>query len=121
MTDNYDTVNNPKHYTEGGIECIDVMIQTQGIEAVKSFCLCNAFKYIWRHENKNGLEDIKKARWYINKYIEVCENSINKSNPKYKSPTAYRVDKNEADSVSKLIKLLNEENNQLASIVPLSE
>ena len=46
---------------------------TQGRGAVKSFCLCNAFKYLWRHNRKNGVEDIKKARWYLDKYIELAE------------------------------------------------
>ena len=40
-------------------------------EAVKDFCLCNAFKYIWRTKNKNGIEDIDKAIWYLNKYKEL--------------------------------------------------
>ena len=55
-----DNVNHPSHYEAGSFECIDVMLETQGEEAVKNFCLCNAFKYIYRHNNKNGLEDIKK-------------------------------------------------------------
>lgn len=44
-----------------------------GTEAVKGFCLCNAFKYIYRCRNKNGLEDIKKADWYLKKLIEIGE------------------------------------------------
>ena len=36
-----------------------------GTEAVTYFCLCNAFKYMWRYKNKNGLEDLKKAQWYM--------------------------------------------------------
>lgn len=68
-----DNVNHPTHYETGKFECIDVMIETQGIEAVKHFCICNAFKYIYRHGNKNGIEDIKKAIWYLNKYIELEE------------------------------------------------
>lgn len=67
----YDPVNSPKHYTSEKVECIDAMIETYGVEAVKHFCLCNAFKYHWRHELKNGDEDIKKATWYMNKYKEL--------------------------------------------------
>lgn len=70
-----DNVNHPAHYETGKFECIDVMIETQGVETVKAFCVCNAFKYIYRHGNKNGLEDIKKAVWYLNKYIELEEGS----------------------------------------------
>ena len=68
-----DNVNHPSHYETGSFECIEVMLETQGKEAVKNFCLCNAFKYIYRHNNKNGLEDIQKAKWYIDKYIELSE------------------------------------------------
>lgn len=68
-----DNVNHPTHYETGKFECIDVMIETQGIEAVKNFCICNAFKYLYRHGRKNGIEDIKKANWYLSKYIELSE------------------------------------------------
>lgn len=70
---NPDVVNHPSHYESGQFECIDVMLETQGKEAVMDFCLCNAFKYLYRHKRKNGIEDIKKARWYIDKYIELAE------------------------------------------------
>lgn len=68
-----DPVNRPAHYTSGGIECIDAMQAAFGYEAVKDFCLCNAFKYLWRHRNKNGVEDLKKARWYLNRLIREME------------------------------------------------
>ena len=68
-----DNVNKPAHYNTGNYECIDVMRETQGTEAVKAFCLCNAFKYLYRHNRKNGKEDIQKAIWYLNKYIELEE------------------------------------------------
>lgn len=53
------------------MECIDEMILIFGIEAVKNFCLCNAWKYRYRAADKNGVEDLKKADWYINKYAEL--------------------------------------------------
>lgn len=68
-----DPVNRPAHYTSGGIECIDAMQAAFGDEAVKAFCLCNAFKHLWRHRNKNGVEDLKKARWYLNRLIREME------------------------------------------------
>ena len=68
-----DNVNHPAHYGTGKFECIDVMKETQGIEATMDFCVCNALKYIYRHRNKNGVEDIKKADWYLKKYIELHE------------------------------------------------
>lgn len=69
-----DVVNHPPHY-EGKIECIDAMIQQFGVESVMQFCKCNAFKYLYRCEKKHSspLEDIKKAEWYIKKYIELYE------------------------------------------------
>ena len=72
-----DPVNRPAHYTSGGIECIDAMQAAFGAEAVKDFCLCNAFKYLWRHRNKNGVEDLKKARWYLNRLITAMEEQKN--------------------------------------------
>lgn len=70
MGDTRDNVNNPKHYNVGKIECIDVMHNSFGTESVKHTCLCNAIKYFYRHRNKNGIEDIKKAHWYLSHYIE---------------------------------------------------
>lgn len=69
-----DNVNHPSHYETGKVECIDAMLETQGKEAVQGFCVCNAFKYLWRHRNKNQLEDVKKAIWYLNKFVELEEN-----------------------------------------------
>lgn len=73
MSKEFDVVNSPEHYTSGSVECIDAMVETQGIEAVIGFCICNAFKYLWRHNLKNGIEDVKKASWYLNKAIQLYE------------------------------------------------
>ena len=69
----YDVVSRPRHYASTSIECIDAMRETQGDEAVKDFCVCNAFKYLWRHNSKNGDEDVRKASWYLNKAVEIME------------------------------------------------
>lgn len=66
-----DMVSHPPHYTNGSIECIDAMKAAFGDETVANFCICNAFKYIWRHMLKNGRVDIDKAIWYLNKYKEL--------------------------------------------------
>ena len=71
----FDVVSRPAHYAKTSIECIDAMVETQGVEAVKAFCVCNAFKYLWRHNEKNGDEDIKKASWYLNKAVELMGRS----------------------------------------------
>ncbi len=68
-----EAINHPSHYDTGRYECIEVMEEALGREAVKAFCTCNAFKYLYRHKRKNGLEDLKKARWYLNKAIEMTE------------------------------------------------
>ena len=66
-----DNVNHPSHYETGKFECIEVMQEVFGITAVCDFCKCNAFKYIYRMDRKNGDEDAKKAIWYLNKYLEL--------------------------------------------------
>ena len=65
-----DNVNHPEHY-QGKNECIDVMIAMFGVDAVKHFCMCNAYKYRFRADKKNGAEDIEKAEWYESKLIEL--------------------------------------------------
>lgn len=65
-------VEHPSHYNrEGSMECIDEMILIFGVEAVKNFCLCNAWKYRYRAADKNGAEDLAKSDWYIRKYKEL--------------------------------------------------
>ena len=68
-------VNHPTHYQsfskECNIECIDAMRAAFGDDVVTDFCICNAFKYVWRHQSKNGKQDISKAIWYLNKYLEL--------------------------------------------------
>ena len=87
MEQEIDNVNHPPHYTQGGIECIDAMEAAYGTEAVIMFCMCNAFKYQWRFNMKNGREDILKCQCYQNKMVEL-QNKRNKlkeelSNKKY--------------------------------------
>ena len=70
-----DNVNHPAHYqTKSGLETIDVIDAfTEGLEGIEAVCTGNAIKYLCRWKKKNGLEDLKKARWYINKLIETME------------------------------------------------
>lgn len=70
-------INHPSRYAGGKYECIDIMLDVFGKEAVKDFCLLNAFKYIWRQEKKGGAHDVKKAIWYLNKYIELSDSHEN--------------------------------------------
>ena len=63
---------NPDHYKSStSLECIEAMEVIFGSEALVNFCLCNAWKYIWRWKNKNGSEDLKKAEWYVNKALNL--------------------------------------------------
>lgn len=65
-------VDHPKHYNiPGRKECIEEMLDTFGEEKVRTFCLLNVYKYLYRHSQKNGEEDLQKAKWYGNKYCEL--------------------------------------------------
>lgn len=69
-----DMVNHPSHYTQGGIECIDaITAATGGKTGIEAVCVANVVKYLWRYEEKNGLEDVKKARWYLERLINELE------------------------------------------------
>lgn len=69
-----DMVNHPSHYTQGGIECIDaITAATVGKTGIEAVCVANVVKYLWRYEEKNGLEDVKKARWYLEHLINELE------------------------------------------------
>ena len=72
MHDGKDLVNHPPHY-EGNIECIDAMEEVLGTKGVIKFCVGNAFKYLWRCMKKHDtpVEDLKKARWYISKALDL--------------------------------------------------
>ena len=68
----YSNVEHPAHYNRRDIECIDAMIAAFGKAEVAVFCKINAFKYLWRAENKgNYKEDMEKAAWYTNKASEL--------------------------------------------------
>lgn len=61
-----DAVNHPDHYKAGEYECIKVMREVYGDVAFRSFCILNAFKYLWRQGKKGPLnEDVEKAKKYL--------------------------------------------------------
>lgn len=69
---NKEKVNHPKHYNrENAMECIEEMVMLFGVEETKIFCKLNAWKYRYRAAEKNGIEDLKKSDWYIQKYKEL--------------------------------------------------
>jgi hypothetical protein len=63
-----DPVNHPEHYTSGNIECLDAIRAALG-DNYKYYVQGNVLKYIWRFNHKNGLEDLKKARFYLDDLI----------------------------------------------------
>ena len=70
-----ETVNHPSHYNQGGIEVIDIIESaTKGLNDSEGFYIGNILKYLCRWKFKNGLEDLKKAKWYLDKFIENMEN-----------------------------------------------
>ena len=66
-----DLVNNPPHYTQGSIQCIDAIEAALGTEGFLAFCRGNIIKYNWRADHKNGSEDLEKARWYAEKIVQT--------------------------------------------------
>ena len=73
-----DNVNHPSHYEAStSIECIEAMEITFGKANVAVFCVLNAYKYIWRHKHKNGLEDLEKAQWYLDRVESYGVEDVN--------------------------------------------
>lgn len=72
-----DNVNHPSHYTQGAIECIDAIKEaTKGLFGIEAVCTANIIKYVWRWKFKNGVEDLRKADWYLQRLIK--EATLNK-------------------------------------------
>ena len=67
-----DNVNSPSHYNQSGIECIDAIKASLG-DSYQDYCKGNVMKYLWRYKYKNGIEDLKKAQWYLNSMVESVE------------------------------------------------
>lgn len=68
-------INHPNHYkTKSGLEAIDVIKAfTEDLKGVEAVDTANIIKYICRWKKKNGLEDLKKAQWYLNDLIKTVE------------------------------------------------
>jgi hypothetical protein len=65
-----DNVNSPPHYNQAGIECVDAIAAATS-DGFEYYLQGNILKYLWRYRYKNGIEDLKKAQWYLNKLIEI--------------------------------------------------
>ena len=70
-----DLVNHPEHYkAKNGLEAIDMIAAfTEGLQGMEAVCTANALKYLCRWHKKNGVEDLKKAKWYIEYLINMKE------------------------------------------------
>lgn len=68
-----DQVNHPSHYTSGGIECIEAIKASMIPDGFQDYCKGNVLKYIWRWRHKGGVEDLEKARVYLNWLIESAK------------------------------------------------
>ena len=75
MEENKNMIDHLSHYTNG-MECIYEMIAIFGKAATQHFCLLNVWKYRKRAVYKNGKEDMEKADWYMNKYLELGGKTI---------------------------------------------
>ena len=69
-----DMVNSPPHYNDGGIECIDAIEASMSQDAFRGYLKGNMIKYLWRYEKKNGLEDLQKADWFLQRLIKEESN-----------------------------------------------
>ena len=65
-----DMVNHPPDYNQKNVECIDA-IESATDSGFEYYLQGNIIKYLWRYRYKNGLQDLKKASWYLNKLIEI--------------------------------------------------
>lgn len=66
-----DSVHQPNHYTQGGIETFDILKAKLTPAGYEGYLAGNILKYMTRYEHKNGLEDLQKAKVYLDKLIEV--------------------------------------------------
>ena len=76
-TTNEDMVNRPPHYNKSGIECITA-ISAATSDGFEYYLQGNIIKYVWRYPYKNGVEDLKKARWYLDKLIDISSTDSDK-------------------------------------------
>ena len=67
----FDTVQRPAHYNQSGIECIDaIAAAVKGKSGIEAACVANVIKYLWRYQHKNGVEDCRKAQWYLDRLVK---------------------------------------------------
>lgn len=74
MKQQHDLVNSPKHYTQGDLETIVIILDTiKHLPGREGYLVGNIIKYLSRYHFKNGQQDLEKARWYLNKLLEILQ------------------------------------------------
>lgn len=69
-----DVVNHPSHYTQGKVECLDAIeAAVTGLNGMEALLTGQVLKYVWRWPHKNGVEDLEKARFYLNRLIALVK------------------------------------------------
>jgi len=70
-----DNINSPVHYNSLGAKCAQCEHPIECIDVAEkaNFCIGNVWKYTWRYQQKNGLEDLRKAQWYLAREIARLE------------------------------------------------
>ena len=84
-----DYVNSPPHYNSGNIECIDAIEESMTSHAFEGYLKGNIQMYIWRYENKKGLQDLLKAEWYLKRLIKTLEKEETSSEARTEPPSAF--------------------------------
>lgn len=93
----HDSVNSPQHYTFGGVECIEAIEASMSPEAFKGFLKGNIQKYVWRYEQKGGVESLQKADWYLQRLIAFCEAEKDRASKIYEAVKEMTAMEKEAD------------------------
>ena len=66
-----DMVNSPPHYAASAVECIEAIQASMSGVQFRGYCKGCVMKYLWRWENKGGVEDLRKAEWYLKRLIRA--------------------------------------------------
>ena len=70
-----DDVNHPVHYNNGKVECIEAIEAMLSETEFEGYVRGNVIKYVWRFKYKDGLKDLKKAKWYLERLIASLDSS----------------------------------------------
>ena len=69
-----DQINHPRHYTTGGVECIEAIKASMTPPEFEGYLKGNCLKYLWRYRNKDGVVSLQKCEWYLRRLIGELQN-----------------------------------------------